>query len=232
MILRLILIQYDAVAALHCSAELDAGTVGMRYGAILASADEFKITVKGKGGHGAHCHTVRDPIVAASAIVTGLQPLVSRETNPANSVVVSVCTIHGGNAHNIVPDTVELTGTVRTLNAADRDRVEESLKRVATSVAEAYRVTAEVDYMRGVPPFVCEDEWVDRALRASKKMLGADNVKIMPYAAMGGEDFAFIKEKKPGYLHPSGFPYSWWSLRAGSLSPPSTAIPCAFPPVC
>ena len=198
----------DAVAALHCSAELDAGTVGMRYGAILASADEFKITVKGKGGHGAHCHTVRDPIVAASAIVTGLQPLVSRETNPANSVVVSVCTIHGGNAHNIVPDTVELTGTVRTLNAADRDRVEESLKRVATSVAEAYRVTAEVDYMRGVPPFVCEDEWVDRALRASKKMLGTDNVKIMPYAAMGGEDFAFIKEKKPGIF-----------IRLGSRTP-------------
>lgn len=188
----------DAVAALHCSPEIDAGTIGVRYGAILASADEFHITVKGVGGHGAHCHTVRDPVVAASAIVTGLQTLVSRETNPANAVVVSVCTIHGGVAHNIVPNQVEMSGTCRTLNAADRDRVEESVKRVAESIAAAYRVEAEVEYIRGVPPFVCEDEWVDRAIRAGEKMLGKENVVMMPYAAMGGEDFAFVKEKKPG----------------------------------
>ncbi len=188
----------DNVAALHCSAEIDAGTIGVRYGAILASADEFKITVKGKGGHGAHCHTVKDPVVAASAIVMGMQPIVSRETNPANSVVVSICTIHGGRAHNIVPDTVELTGTVRTLSHEDRERVEKSIKRVAESVGEAYGVKAEVDYIHGVPPFVCEDEWVDRAIRAGKKMLGAENVVMMPHAAMGAEDFSFIKEKKPG----------------------------------
>ena len=171
----------DAVAALHCSPEIDAGTIGVRYGAILASADEFHITVKGVGGHGAHCHTVRDPVVAASAIVTGLQTLVSRETNPANAVVVSVCTIHGGVAHNIVPNRVEMSGT-----------------RVAESIAAAYRVEAEVEYIRGVPPFVCEDEWVDRAIRAGERMLGKENVVMMPYAAMGGEDFAFVKEKKPG----------------------------------
>ena len=190
--------QIDAVAALHISAELDAGTIGVRYGAILASADEVRIRINGKGGHGAHCHTLRDPVVAASAVVGALQTLVSRETNPANAVVISICTIHAGAASNIVPDYVEMTGTVRTLNPADRDRMEESVKRVAASVAEAYRCTADVDYIRGVPPFICEDEWVDRALRVGKKMLGEENTKIMPYAAMGGEDFAFIKEKKPG----------------------------------
>lgn len=156
------------------------------------------ITVKGKGGHGAHCHTVKDPVVAASAIVMAMQPIVSRETNPANSVVLSLCTIHGGRAHNIVPDSVEITGTVRTLNAADRERAEKSIIRTATCVAEAYGTTAEVEYIHGVPPFVCEDEWVDRAIRAGKKMLGEDGVVMMPYAAMGGEDFSFIKEKKPG----------------------------------
>lgn len=188
----------DAVAALHISAEIDAGTIGVRYGAILASADEFKITVRGKGGHGAHCHTLRDPVVAASAIVMGLQTLVSRETNPADSVVVSVSTIHGGKAHNIVPDFVEMTGTCRTLKPEDRDRTEASLTRVAQSIAEAYRTTAEVEYIRGVPPFICEDEWVDRALRAGRKVLGEENTLIMPHAAMGAEDFAFVKEKKPG----------------------------------
>ena len=85
----------DAVASLHCSAEINAGTIGTRYGAILASSDEVNIKVKGKGGHGAHCHTVKDPVVAASAIIMALQTLVSRETNPANSVVVSMCSIHG-----------------------------------------------------------------------------------------------------------------------------------------
>lgn len=200
--------QIDDVAALHCSAEIDAGTIGVRYGAILASADEFKITVVGKGGHGAHCHTVKDPIVAASAIVMGLQPLVSRETNPANSVVVSTCMMHGGVAHNIVPDTVELGGTVRTLSHEDRARVEKSLIRVATNIAEAYGTKAEVEYMHGVPPFVCEDEWVDRAIRVGEKMLGEENVVIMPHAAMGAEDFSFIKEKKPGIF-----------IRLGSRTP-------------
>ena len=188
----------DAVAALHVSAELDAGTIGVRYGAILASADGIRIRINGKGGHGAHCHTLRDPIVASAAVINALQTLVSRETNPANAVVISICTIHAGQANNIVPDSVEMTGTVRTLNPADRDRMEASVKRVAASVAEAYRCTADVEYNRGVPPFICEDEWVDRALRVGKKMLGEENTKIMPYAAMGGEDFAFIKEKKPG----------------------------------
>ena len=91
-----------------------------------------------------------------------------------------------------------MTGTVRTLDPADRDRMEASVKRVAASVAEAYRCTADVEYLRGAPPFICEDEWVDRALRVGKKVLGEENTKIMPYAAMGAEDFAFIKEKKPG----------------------------------
>jgi len=188
----------DAIAALHCSAELEAGTIGVRYGTILAASDVFTITVKGKGGHGAHCHTLRDPVVAACAIVNGLQTLVSRETNPANAVVVSVCKMHGGVVNNIVPDTMELAGTCRTLTVQDRDRVEESLKRVATSIAQAYRTEAEVEYIRGVPPFICEDEWVDRAIRAGEKVLGKENVKMLPFAAMGGEDFAFIKEKKPG----------------------------------
>ncbi len=188
----------DAVTALHVSAELYAGTIGVRYGAILASADEFKITVRGVGGHGAHCHTVKDPVVATSAIIAGLQTLVSRETNAANSVVVSVCTVHGGTAHNIIPDIVEMTGTVRTLSPADRDRVENNLKRIAESVAIAYGVTAEVDYIRGVPPFICEDEWVDRALRVGRKVLGEENTIMLPTPSMGAEDFAYIKEKKPG----------------------------------
>ena len=188
----------DAVAALHISAELEAGKIGMRYGAILASTDEFCVRVKGRSGHAAHVHTFVDPVVAASAIVLSLQSVVARETNAAHAVVVSCCQIHGGRANNIIPDEVTLSGTVRTLDAEDRRHAEESIRRIAESVAQAYRCTAEVEYSHGVPPFVCEDEWVDRAFRAGRKALGEENVVTMPYAAMGGEDFAFIKEKKPG----------------------------------
>ncbi len=209
----------DAITALHCSPEIEAGTIGVRYGAILASADEFHITVNGVGGHGAHCHTVRDPIVAASAIVTGLQTLVSRETNPANAVVVSVCTIHGGRAHNIVPDKVEITGTVRTLNAADRDRAEESLKRVAASIAERYGV----GYRRcGVHP--------GRAPLRLRGRVGG------PGYPGGGEDagqgkcgddalrrhgrrgLRLHQGEEAGRLYPSGFPHPRRPLRLRPFS--------------
>lgn len=130
-----------------------------------------------------------------------------------------------------MPETVELTGTCRTLNETDRMRVEESLKRVASSIAQAYRTTAEVEFIRGVPPFVCEDEWVDRAIRAGKKMLGKEKVQMLPHAAMGAEDFAYIKEKKPGVFvrlgsRTPGGPYGQPILR------PSTATPNAYLPEC
>ncbi|MEG1943045.1 MAG: M20 family metallopeptidase, partial [Angelakisella sp.] len=184
----------DAVAAVHSSPEIDAGTIGVRHGAILASADEMRITVHGKGGHGAHPHTVIDPIVAAASIIMNLQTLVSRETSAADSAVVSVCTINAGTAHNIVPGQVEMTGTVRTVNPATRDKLEASVKRLCKSIAEGLRATAEVEYIRGVPPLLCEDEWVDRAVRVGEKLLGKDGVSILPAPSMGGDDFAFLKE--------------------------------------
>lgn len=198
----------DDFAALHCSPEIPAGTIGTRYGPILASADEIKITVRGKGGHAAHCHTVRDPVVAASAIITALQTLVSRETNPANSVVVSICILKAGDATNIIPDFVELGGTFRTLDPEDRERTAQGIKRVAESVAEAYRTEAEVEIKSGVPPFVNTDEWVDKVFRAGEKMLGKGNTLMMPYAAMGGDDAAIIKGNRPGVF-----------IRLGSRTP-------------
>ncbi len=219
------------MAALHISAELDAGTIGVRYGAILASSDEVRIRINGKGGHGAHCHTLRDPVVAASAVVGALQTLVSRETNPANAVVISICTIHAGAASNIVPDYVEMTGTVRTLNPADRDRMEESVKRVAASVAEAYRCTADVDYIRGVPPFICEDEWVDRARCGSAKDAGRGKHQDHALCGHGRRGLRLHQGEEARHFRPpwrahAGGPY-------GSAHPPrSIAITPVSPSAC
>ncbi|MDL2229194.1 M20 family metallopeptidase [Treponema sp. OttesenSCG-928-L16] len=221
----------DAAAAVHSSPEFNAGAIGVRYGAILASADEIKITVRGKGGHGAHPHTFVDPVLTASAIVMNFQTLVARETSPADSAVVSMCSIHGGTAHNIVPDEVVLHGTCRTINPQTRDRMEESIKRIAESTAEAFRAAAEVEYIRGVPPLLSEDEWVDRAVRVGNKLLGEENVVMLPHPSMGGDDFAFMKEGRPGVFvrlgaRTPGGPYG--SLHSSTFYSDPAAIPAGM----
>lgn len=188
----------DAMVGLHVSPEINAGQIGVRYGAILASADEIKIVVKGKGGHGAHPHTVVDPIVAAASLIMNLQTMVSREISAPDSAVVSICMIEGGTAHNIIPDQVVLKGTVRTLSPAIRDQMEASLNRIAQGIGTTLRTTIEVEYIRGVPPLVCEADWVDRAIHVGNQLLGEENVVILPVPSMGGDDFAFLKENRDG----------------------------------
>ena len=221
----------DGAFALHCSPEFEVGKIGTKYGGILASSDELDIIVTGKGGHGAHPNTVIDPIVVASAIVQNLQTIVSRETEPSDSVVVSLCSIHGGNAFNIVPSEVVLKGTVRTINPASRDSVEASIKRMVQSIAEAYRATATVTYTRGVPPMVNSTAWVDRVFRVGEILLGKDNVVHLDNPSMGGEDFAFVIEKVGGVFirlgaRTPGGPYG--SIHSSGFYCDDRAIPTAL----
>lgn len=221
----------DAMVGVHVSPELDAGQIGVRQGPILASADEFRITIHGKGGHGAHPHTVVDPIVCAASLIMNLQTMVSREISAPDSAVVSICTINAGTAHNIVPEKVELRGTIRTLKAQIRDQMEDSLKRISIATCEAIRAEAEVEYIRGVPPLVCETDWVNRAINVSSNLLGSENVVILPVPSMGGDDFAYLKENHPGVFirlgarTPSG-PYG--SMHSPSFYCDPAAIPAGI----
>ncbi len=187
-----------AMVGEHVSPEMNAGQIGVRQGPILASADKFTITVTGKGGHAAHPHTVQDPVVASAAIIMALQTLISRQLQPTDAAVVSVCQVEAGRAHNIIPDSVTLTGTARAVKPASRDMLEESIARVASSTAQALRCTARVDYERGVPPLISEKDWVDRAIRVGETLLGEEGVVIMEAPSMGGDDFAFLKENRDG----------------------------------
>ncbi|AEV29507.1 amidohydrolase [Sphaerochaeta pleomorpha str. Grapes] len=221
----------DGAFALHCSPEFEAGKIGTKQGGILASSDTLEIVVTGKGGHGAHPNTVVDPIVVASAIVQNLQTIVSRETDPSDSVVVSLCSIHGGNAFNIVPSEVVLKGTVRTINPASRDAVEASVKRIVHAMAEAYKARATVNYVRGVPPMVNSSDWVDRVFRVGEKVLGKDQVVHLEAPSMGGEDFAFIIEKVGGVFirlgaRTPGGPYG--SIHSSGFYCDDRAIPTAL----
>lgn len=188
----------DGIACLHVSPEINAGTIGVKKGPILASSDSLTITVKGKQGHGAHPHTVVDSILIASHIIVALQSLVSRETAPGDSAVLSFGCIQGGEVFNIVPETVTLKGTLRALNPNTRKQLIESINRVAKGVAQSMRGDAEVDIILGPPPLICEDEWIDRLERVTTNLLGEGSVVHMPVASMGAEDFAFMKELVPG----------------------------------
>lgn len=223
----------DGVAACHVSPEIDAGTIGISHGAILASADTIKLRVTGMGGHGAHPHTVIDPVTISAQIITALQTLVSRETPSNNAAVLSICTIHGGKVHNIVPESVEMTGTLRTLNPDDRQLLLKRIPELCENIAKAMRGVANVELELGPPPFISENEWVDRVVRCGTKLLGPENVIEMEAPSMGAEDFAFIKEKCPGVfvrlgartpggpygsMHSPGFYTDRSSLAAGILT--------------
>ncbi|MDP2815030.1 MAG: amidohydrolase [Erysipelotrichaceae bacterium] len=173
------------------------GTAGYKYGAMMAAPDEFKITVTGKGGHGAYPQSTIDPIVAGAQIVTAIQSIVSRNVNPLESAVVTIATFHSGSAFNIISNEAIMTGTIRTLSEENRERVARRLKEIAMHVASAYGAEAVVEVIRKYPVLVNADAAVDVAKGAFAKILGDQNVSEIPVPSMGGEDFAYIAQHVP-----------------------------------
>ena len=186
----------DMALGFHNHPDIPVGEFGFVRGASLASADIFDITVHGKSGHAAYPHNVIDPVVAAASLVMQLQTVVSRETRPIRPCVVTVGAIQGGTAHNIVPDSVTLRGTVRTLHPETRDGAEHAIRRLCAGVAEGMRVRVEVDYQRKCPPLINDNALVDRGMQSVRDQLG--DVVAEGEASLGGEDFAFMTEAVPG----------------------------------
>ena len=173
------------------------GTAGYKYGAMMAAPDEFKITVTGKGGHGAYPQSTIDPIVAGAQIVTAVQSIVSRNVNPLESAVVTIATFHSGSAFNIISNEAIMTGTIRTLSEKNREMVARRLSEIAVNVASALGAEAVVDVTRKYPVLVNADAAVDVAKNAFAKVLGEKNVSEIPVPSMGGEDFAYIAQHVP-----------------------------------
>ncbi|MDH3235000.1 MAG: M20 family metallopeptidase [Alphaproteobacteria bacterium] len=188
----------DGVYGMHNWPGMEAGTIGVRAGPMLASADFFRITVTGTGGHGAMPHLANDPVVVGAEMVTALQTIASRSADPVEAVVVSVTQFHAGTAGNVIPDEAKLSGTCRTLSSEARDLVEERVRRIVKGVAEAHGVKADVGYHRGYPVLVNSVEETERARMAAATVVGADNVVVDPPPEMGAEDFAYMLQAKPG----------------------------------
>jgi hippurate hydrolase len=201
----------DTVYGLHNWPGMPIGTIGIRSGPMMASADVLDIEITGKGGHGAMPHLSVDPIVVAAHIVTALQTLVSRSTDPLQSSVLSITEIQAGNAHNVIPEIVHMRGSVRTLSTSIRDMMESGVQRIACGVAESLGATAAVQYRRLFPVLINAPGPVQTAVRAAATVTGADNVNDAIEPVMGSEDFAFMLEAKAGayaLLGQSGPAYS------------------------
>ena len=188
----------DRVFAAHNWPDLPFGQVGVITGAVMAAADRFDVVITGHGGHGAMPHRTTDPILAAAHIITALQSLVSRGTDPVEAAVVSVTQVNAGSAYNIIPGVAKLSGTVRALNAAVQDRLETELTRVVTQVAAALGATARVDYHRGYPVTISTGSECDLVATAAGRVLGSVNIDRSLAPSMAAEDFSYMLQERPG----------------------------------
>ena len=194
----------DEVYALHNWPELPIGSIGVNSGPMMAAVDEFDIIVKGKGGHAAIPQLAIDPVVIASQIVLAVQTIISRSTDPVDKALISITKINGGTAYNVIDDSVKLGGTIRTFKPETRSFFEKKIYEIAHGIAKANGAEAEVDFhlTNKYPPTINSKNESEFAANVAKKVFGDSNVNTNIEPSMGGEDFSYLLEKKPGsYLY-------------------------------
>jgi hippurate hydrolase len=190
----------DEVYALHNWPVMPPGKIAVRAGPMMAATDEVQITVRGKGGHAAVPQLTVDPVVATAHIITALQTIASRNVNPLDAVVVSLCSMQTSQtgAFNVIPESVQLIGTVRTFRPETRDLAEKKVREIASRVAEALGASATVEYMRGYPATVNSEREAQFAARVGERIFGKGNVITDAEPTMGGEDFSYMLQARPG----------------------------------
>jgi amidohydrolase len=188
----------DEVYGLHNVPGMPLGYFAGRVGPMMAATDEFDIIVRGRGGHAAQPHKSVDPVVLGAQIVGALQTICSRTADPIESLVVSITQFHAGSAYNVIPEEAVLRGTIRSFDPALRLQAQESLKRIATGIAAALGGSAEVTIIKGYPSTRNHAAQLVKALKVAEALVGADRVEDNIAPVMGGEDFAYMLEAKPG----------------------------------
>lgn len=186
----------DAVFGLHVDTRTEVGKIGSRPGPMMAAGDMFDLTVRGFGGHGARPHMANDPIVLSAHVIQAVHNVVSRRLNPLEPGVISICSIHGGTAHNIIPETIALNGTIRSMSEATRALLHEELRR-ACSVIEPLGGRFELDIKHGYPITANDPEATALAFDALGQLLGEEKV-VEQEPIMASEDFSFMLQQAPG----------------------------------
>jgi amidohydrolase len=187
----------DATIGLHLSSDYPTGTVALRAGPAMAATDAFAITVAGKGGHAAQPHRTVDPVLISAQLIVALQQLISRETDPADQAVLSITAISGGSAHNIIPETVSLKGTLRTFKAETRSYLQARLSEAARGLTASLRGQAELSWHSGSPAVVNDPAMAARFRALAAEVVGAAQVVEHP-PIMGGDDMALWLAAAPG----------------------------------
>lgn len=190
----------DAAFALHIMPNAQFGVLAGRAGPLMAAADQFTITVRGKGGHASMPHDCADSIPAAAAIIGAIQAMVTRRFDAASAVVVTVTKISAGTTFNVIPDDAVLQGTIRTLSAEHREKVHALLRETAAQTALGFGVEAECEIVPGFPVTVCDERAVRLGAKVARDIAGAQGWRDLPAPIMGAEDFSYILEKVPGAM--------------------------------
>ncbi len=185
---------------MHNMPGLPVGHFAIRPGAMMASADHFTIAIEGRGGHAAKPHATVDPVLVGAHMVQALQSVVSRNVDPLKSAVVSVTTFHAGDAFNVIASRASITGTARALEPVVRDLVERRMSEIVQNVAAAFGASAQFTYLRNYPVTVNDPDATEHAAEAARAVAGALAVDAAHPPMMGGEDFSFMLEKRPGAM--------------------------------
>ncbi len=192
--------QVSGILGIHVFPSIPAGSIGVRYGALTAAADDLEIIIMGESGHGARPHEAIDAIWIASQVITTLQQAISRTQNPLRPVVLSIGKINGGRAPNIIADKVQLLGTVRSLHPETRANLPNWIERIVASVCNSYGAKYQVNYRQGVPS-VQNDYFLTQLLQSSaEEAWGSDHVQVLPEPSLGAEDFSVYLERSPGSM--------------------------------
>jgi amidohydrolase len=191
----------DVIFAQHVNPSLETGYVAVSDGPAMASVDDFCLTIYGKGGHAAYPHMATDAIQIAAQVIVGLQPLISRQVDPFEPAVVTIGTIEGGKAENIVADQVTMRGTIRTFNRLLRSEIPNRIEGIVSGITSAYGGSFELNIRPGYPALINPAEEVKRVTQVAEEVVGANHLLLAP-PSMGSEDFAFYLEEVPGCM--------WW----------------------
>ncbi|MCB1178335.1 MAG: amidohydrolase [Leptospiraceae bacterium] len=188
----------DATFALHVWNHVDIGKVGVVDGPMMASVDEFSIKVRGVSGHGAMPQHTVDPVVVGAHIITALQTIVSRNVDPLDSCVVTVGSLHAGDAFNVIPEIAEMKGTVRTYSKTLYDEIPGRIEKLVKSISEGFGARIEFEYERVNKPTINNPKMADIIRKAARNILGENSVTEEEAKTMGGEDFSAFLERVPG----------------------------------
>ena len=187
----------DAVFGMHNWPGMQVGQFAASAGPVMASSNEFKITIRGKGGHAALPHNAIDPVPVACQMVQAFQTIISRNKKPVDAGVISVTMIHAGEATNVIPDSCELRGTVRTFTLEVLDLIEKRMKQIAEHTCAAHDTECEFEFTRNYPPTINHAAETDFARKIMANIVGLDNVMVQE-PTMGAEDFSYMLQAKPG----------------------------------